>query len=424
MVNPILKYLLESSLCLIVFTATYWFLIARGTNFPWMRFYLLVSMALSLILPFIFIPTEWTVKLSDSFPRTFLTEIAQTTTGLATTDSDATEALSRFSPLSLLLYFAFTVFVLGVIYKLYHFVTSLIQIYNLISKAPKVKEENFWIVSLKNEIPGFSFFNYIFINNTYKNLTPEEVDIIKKHEMVHVTQYHSLDTLFFELAAILFWFNPAVYLLKKYQKEVHEYIADEKVAGHGDTKRAYAQLLLTLASDIKEFDLAVSFTGEPIKQRILMLAKPRASTKYKWTALILIPLSSILLLSFSYLKDPKTNTSTQHGTTNIRVELIKYCGLYLPSKQYAHLKPMKITLKDNKLFRSIVAGPGSGNTEVLLRFESDSIFSYTDNSARSIAFDLDTKKQVTGCVLVKFETREHANYIVKEGEFSKNTADN
>lgn len=411
MVNLIFNYLIKSSLCLILFMVTYRILVANRTNFSWMRFYLLVSMALSLILPLIIIPIEWSTKLIPihSFPNLFLTQAKQSATTVVNNNPNLIQTNSAISILEMILFIAFIVYVIGIIYKSYHFVMNLIKMSGFIKKSSKVKEENYWIVCIKSEIPAFSFFNYIFINSTYKNLSSNELNLIKKHEIVHVKQYHTLDILFVELIGIIFWFNPIVNYLKRSLKEIHEYIVDERIAGHGENKKAYAQLLLTLASDTKVFDLATSFTGEYIKRRIQMLARPRTSPKYKLIYLVLVPLIAMLLLSFAYLKTPKANSKV----ALIKFELKKYCGAYSPSKKASNfgLKPIEITLKNNMLF---------ANGTDALHFESDSIFSYTDDGARSIQFDLDNKKEVTGCALLKFETRGYSNYIILKGEYLKN----
>jgi hypothetical protein len=285
---------------------------------------------------------------------------------------------------------------------------------NLIKKSSKVKEENYWIVFIKNEIPAFSFFNYIFINHTFKNLTSNELQVIKQHEIAHVKQYHTFDILFIELVGILFWFNPMVNYLMKSLKEVHEYIVDEMIAGHGESKRAYAQLLLDLASDTKVFDFAASFAGDHIKNRILMIAKPRTSPIYKLSFAILVPISAILLLSFSWIKNPKATSKMQTNISNSHLNLKKYCGVYFPLKKYCtFLKPVEVILKGDKLFIA------SGSITDELNFEADSIFTYTGNSARSIAFNLDSKKRVTGCALLKLVTKEQRNYLAMEGEYSK-----
>jgi hypothetical protein len=162
------------------------------------------------------------------------------------------------------------------------------------------------------QMTPFSFFNYIFLTNNLHSITVNDWQRIKEHEIIHVKQYHSLDVVFIELVSIIFWFNPIMAYLKKSIKEIHEYTVDEKIAGSGEKKRDYAQLLLTLASDSKVFNLSAGFTGQLIRQRILMIGKPRTSPGYKLTFVVLIPLTALLLLSFSYIKNPITKEAVIH----------------------------------------------------------------------------------------------------------------
>lgn len=436
MIHLIFNYLLESSLCLILFLVAYRILLANMTHFSWMRYYLLASMALSVILPFMIIPVEWSARLipADSLPNTVLMQPEQAaTTTIVNNHPTLTQVDSGTSILTVVLFIAFIAYMIGAIYKTYLFARSLKRIHELIKKSAKVKEENYWVVSLKSEMPAFSFFNYVFMNSTYKNLSPRELQVIKEHELMHVKCRHTLDILVVELVAILFWFNPIVSYLRKSLKEIHEYMVDERIAGHGEHKKAYAQLLLNLASDTKVFDLAASFAGEHVKRRILMIAKPRTSVKYKLMCFMIIPLSAILSLSFASLKEPELDPKNQHENAAIRPDLQKYCGVYFPSKEDAHvLKPMEIRLKDNKLFSFMEAEPGSAGVTVELQFEAGNIspltddhagstFSFTDKSARSITFNLDGEKEVTGCALVKMVTKGHADYLVLEGRYSKRT---
>jgi hypothetical protein len=51
MTNSFVYYVLESSICLLLFLMVYRLLIANLTHFSWMRIYLLIGVILSLILP-------------------------------------------------------------------------------------------------------------------------------------------------------------------------------------------------------------------------------------------------------------------------------------------------------------------------------------------------------------------------------------
>lgn len=321
MINLGFSYLLESSICLLLFTAVYKLLISNLTHFSWTRFYLLASVVLSLILPVIVLPIQWQSHLTaiEPYTKTFLFQVNQPDASV-TGKSPLIQTLPGINVQLVLLYGFFLAYITGLAYRGYGFIRNLKTIRQFIHHNPKEKENNYWIIRLKNDMPAFSFFHFIFINDNVKNISDTDQQLIKKHEIVHVKQYHTLDILFFELVSILLWFNPIMKYLRKSLQEVHEYIVDEKIAGHGAQKKAYAQLLLNLATEAKTFNLVASFTGEHIKRRILMIAKSKTLPRYKLLFVVLVPLTAIMLLSFSYIKNPnlpeKANKQGSHQVSS------------------------------------------------------------------------------------------------------------
>jgi beta-lactamase regulating signal transducer with metallopeptidase domain len=294
----------------------------------------LSSVVLSLILPVITVPIQWHSHLTfvEPFANTFSLQANQPDSII--TGKSQLNPIQTYSGINaqlVLLYSFFLAYIIGLAYKVFGFARNLKTIHQFIKQNPKEKENNYWIIRLTNEMPAFSFFNYIFINDNYKNLANKDLQLIKNHEIVHVKQYHTLDILFFELVSIVFWFNPVMKYLRKSLQEVHEYIVDEKVAGNGEQKKAYAQLLLNLASEAKTFNLIASFTGEHIKRRILMVAKPKTLPRYKLLFIVLVPLTAIMLLSFSYIKSPNSQEKTSqqgkhHVTSRNRIGEITWVG--------------------------------------------------------------------------------------------------
>ena len=99
------------------------------------------------------------------------------------------------------------VYVIGVVFKTGLFSRNLMTIINYIKRNPKIKDENHWLVRVNEEIPPFSFLNFIFISSNYQNLSNSELNQIKAHEKIHIQQLHTFDIIFIELASIVFWFN-------------------------------------------------------------------------------------------------------------------------------------------------------------------------------------------------------------------------
>jgi hypothetical protein len=110
---------------------------------------------------------------------------------------------------------------------------------------------------------------------------------------------------------------------------------DEKIAEKGKGKKDYAELLLKLASEVKGFNLSAGFSGSQIKRRIVMIGRQRSLPGHKLMFIILVPLTILLMLSFSYIKnpDPLTIQIKQNENVNQR-----------------HLKIGKIIWKGNTVY--------------------------------------------------------------------------
>lgn len=317
MTSLIFSYLFESSICLMLFLGIYKLLISNLTHFSWMRMYLLVGLGISIVLPLIDIPIQWHLPFlpRESFANSFLLkENLAESMDVNLTKVNPTHENSNLPLQFIILYCFLTIYIAGLVYKAYAFARNLKLIHGFIKQNPKEKRDQYWIVKFDSQMPAFSFFNYIFINYKYKNVSSDDIHVITNHEMVHAKQFHSLDILFIEFIGIVFWFNPFISYLRISLQEIHEFIVDEKIAGNDKQKKAYAQLLLNLASDAKVFSLAASFTGKHIKRRISMITKPRTSPILKLKFMIIAPLTLVMLLSFSGINNAKLKTETYQST--------------------------------------------------------------------------------------------------------------
>jgi tetratricopeptide (TPR) repeat protein len=104
---------------------------------------------------------------------------------------------------------------------------------------------------------------------------------------------------------------------------------------------------------------------------------------------------SLLIFGNTTLKKVKKSISPV-------IELKNYSGVYLPSKKDTILKPMEIINSETKLFRFILDAKGTNRT-IELENVIDNTFFYTDNSGRSVEFILNNKKEVTGCILRRYD---------------------
>jgi outer membrane protein assembly factor BamA len=110
---------------------------------------------------------------------------------------------------------------------------------------------------------------------------------------------------------------------------------DVKIAETGNSRKDYAKLLLKLTSEVKGFNLSAGFSGSQIKRRIIMITRQRSLPKQKLLFVILIPITVLIMLSFSYLNTPNPLTVQTKQDENIN---------------QSHLKIGKIDWKGNTVY--------------------------------------------------------------------------
>jgi TonB family protein len=145
-------------------------------------------------------------------------------------------------------------------------------------------------VGAKNEnIPSFSFFTYIYINPTQSNR-----EMVLEHEQIHVSKLHSIDVVLLEILKILQWFNPAVYLLAKEVKVLHEYEVDAEL--HKKYGNQYGEVLLATALNTDHLHITNSFGIKSLtKNRIKMMTQNRTTKMQVLRYALALPL---LLLAY------------------------------------------------------------------------------------------------------------------------------
>lgn len=261
-------YLLQVNLYLIVFYGFYKLLLDKETYFTLNRIYLVSGGSLSLVIPFIRL--EWLTEQKAAqhiYTSVNWDSVLQQAT-IATGDSIG------FNWGNALVH----VYCSGSVFFLARLMLNLFKVKNLLVSAKAGS--------------AFSFLSKKIVD---RSLPQREV--IDLHEEIHVKQWHTLDILFFEVLAILTWFNPIIYFYKKSIKNIHEFLADEEAAAFQGDKAAYAMLILSQSFGISPHSLTNGFFNKSlIKKRIFMLQKERSKKVAIIKYGISIPLFAILLI--------------------------------------------------------------------------------------------------------------------------------
>ncbi|THD69045.1 TonB family protein [Robertkochia marina] len=272
-----IRYLIIMLSCQLLFLLVYDLFLKKETFFNWNRLYLLVTPLISMVVPFIQLEALKTTApepLTKALPVMFLEPATLAATAAASQhpgwNLNAWEWLAiSGSAIALLLF----LYKLGMLFRL-----------RLHATVRRFREY------LQVEVPegevAFSFFRQIFLG---KKVLERKHDHIIEHELVHIRENHSWDLLYFEILRILFWFNPLVYIFQARMTELHEYIADAKMAGNH--KKETYQYLLEEVFQTQNISFINSFFNHSlIKKRIVMLHQSRSKAIKKFKYLLMLPL--------------------------------------------------------------------------------------------------------------------------------------
>ncbi|MFD3001844.1 M56 family metallopeptidase [Pontibacter toksunensis] len=181
-------------------------------------------------------------------------------------------------------------YVFGVVVFTLHLLVQVGSIlYKGISSTDKVQDGEYVIVNTETRQAPCSFFQYIFIYpDDYDFATYEQ---IIAHEKAHVRQGHSLDLLIAELAVIVLWFNPLMWLYKKEIEKNMEYQTDAILLEKEQVDKDLYQLnLLQIACPNKPLSITINYNQSLLKQRIIMMNAKKSTLHSYWKYAFLAPL--------------------------------------------------------------------------------------------------------------------------------------
>jgi beta-lactamase regulating signal transducer with metallopeptidase domain len=284
--ETLIFYLVKVIICSGVMFIYYQIALKDKTFHYYNRFYLLLLVVVSLILPLLKIE-YFTIEFSD---KVFL---------LFNKFQTFTDSKNTNDGINYLKYVNFGIIGIAMLLML----KLLFGIFKIIRFKTQFQKENFEGINFYqtnlSEAP-FSYFKNLFWKNTII-LNSDIGKQILKHEMVHIEQKHSYDKIFIEIITAVFWFNPFFYLIKKEINLIHEYLADNKAVRQSDTK-AFAQMLLASHFSGNQFPATSPFLSSNLKKRLKMIQKPK--TKFGYVRRI-SALPVLFTVAFAYMVNAK-----------------------------------------------------------------------------------------------------------------------
>ena len=228
-------YLLKTSLSLAAFYLFYKLLCSRDTWHRQNRLLLLVILALSAVIPFLYIDlgsvaSEASVIIEE-LSGTFVADAAELEAEAATAPRPTWWQQIPWCTLLTAIY------LVGLVVCFAHFLMSLLAIGQLILKSQRSSMADGTVLVTHTKSYGpFSWMRYIIVSE--RDLS-DNFDMILAHERAHIRLHHSWDLLFAQLFAIAQWFNPAAWLLKRELEAIHEYEADSDTLRQGFDAHQY-----------------------------------------------------------------------------------------------------------------------------------------------------------------------------------------
>lgn len=297
--GALLLYILKSTICLILFYLGFKALLSNDTFFRFNRWVLLVGIATCMLLPAIKIQTSEPLLIQQPIihlekmiagEETVVTYLSDNNPEIDRTPVATPAKMIDWGQIIALLYWA------GFIFCLLTTLLSFRKMFVLIRSGRKLQQGRYTLILVPSCVSPFSWGRYIILSEEDYEKYPDE---ILTHEMMHLKSHHSIDLLFMECILWLHWFNPAIWLLKRELKDIHEYQADKGVLTQGVDATKYQLLLVKKAVGSSLYTLANSFNHSKIKKRITMMLKGKSNNWARLKLLLLVPVGLIVLNAFA-----------------------------------------------------------------------------------------------------------------------------
>ncbi|MPS71904.1 MAG: hypothetical protein E2590_02005 [Chryseobacterium sp.] len=379
--EPMLLYFGKMILCSTVMFAYYLLFLKDKTFHHYNRFYLLLSVIISLVLPLIKV-SYFTIETNKNL-YLLLSQLNQNQLQ-TTTDYDIT-IYSVF----------YTVIGVVSIILLIRLIVGILRIQSIKKQFPNETIEGikFYQTNLNNA--PFSFFRNLFWKQSIQLDSPVGQQILK-HEMVHIQQKHSWDKLLMQMTKSVFWFNPVFYFINKEINLIHEYLADKKAVKRSDTK-AFAQMLLESHFSGSVLPVTSPFLSSNLKKRLTMITKNQ--TKYSY-ARKLFALPILFFMVFAYMVNAKnkeikeTNKAIEIAVKQIKMDTIRPKFDSLVSDHKGQTKAYSEALQEDHLKMSAISKKMAEKSKALsalkkAKKEDSPEYKALENEMESLAAQMD-----------------------------------
>jgi len=343
---------------LVLFYLMYILFLRKETFFTSNRWYLILGLISSFVLPLItFTKTVWV----ESKPAVF----EEMTNYQPVLIENITEVEEAFNWNEILIAF-YSLVAIIVLLKIGFEIASF---FRNIKNQERKKEEHFTLINSSKTDNPYSFFSYIVVNQ--QQFSEEELLHILIHESIHVKQKHSFDVIFSRIICAILWLNPVVWLYRKAIIQNLEFIADHQTYLTINNKYAYQKTLLKVVISNNQSAITNQFFQSLIKKRIVMLNTNQSHKKKSWKYAVILP----FLIAFTLLfqietvaqeKVKKTDEVTTYAVSS------SYSSIVTKNTTDQEIKELEKSFSDEKQKLKISNIKRNSNGEIIaIKLEFD-----------------------------------------------------
>lgn len=299
--NDLYSYIVQSGINLAVLFGIYWFFLSRDTFYKIHRFYLLLSLVISVLMPLITI----SIPQNSGFDYVHVLQPVVISPDFVAHGMDQNITFGQIF---------ITLYLTGSGFLFLRFVFRGIRTALLIRKYGIRRINGIKLVVTDKKFVPFSIFDFIVIHQSV--LDDPEFEKIMEHEQTHVLQKHTLDLILIEFIQIFQWFNPVIWLYRKSIVSVHEFLADDRVLSKGFKRLEYQQLLLNQTLGAQFTSLSNNFNHSLIKKRFIMMSKEKTKRISLLKMVFIVPAAFMftLLFTLSFAENSIAQANSQTTT--------------------------------------------------------------------------------------------------------------
>ena len=301
-----LQYLTNATAIWLISLVLFDAFLRRESYHSYNRFYLIFTFLLGVIMPLV----QWESNSADNIspiqvPMQKVIAAKQTIVAAGTPETYSPDWQQ----------WLLIVYCVGAVVALCVLLADVYKLYRYYTDGKKSAQDGWTVVFTGKGHAPFSLLNLLFVGNS-NQYSPDEWQMVLLHEGQHARLWHVLDLALMQLARIVFWFHPLVYIYNKRLLLVHEYQADTASATQ---PKVYGAFLVEQALLQASPSVSHSFNRSPIKSRIVML-NHKSTAASKMRMLVFIPLALVCIVcfsknSFSHGFQKKGNTVIYNGNT-------------------------------------------------------------------------------------------------------------